>query len=313
MLKRYNTLAIEKNKNVKKNVIQHIVKELKNDFRFQLSKISFRIKIILNGCLNLRTSMKSIKKVKDYEIVIYTFGKSGSSSVYYTLMSKLPFKKIFHLHFLSDYWIKEVFPGTPHERNIHKAEAYFQHLKKRSNKKIKYITLVREPVGRDISGFFQNYRLTGEKFDKKDLESIRKIISDKGHDLAINWFDTDFFNYTGFNIYSNKFDRKKGFEIYKIDKDSEVLVILTHRLTEVFKKAISEFLNLEIGNLINFNKSSDKKDGQLVQQLKNYYFESDEKIDKVYSSKFVEHFFSKNEIETYKQKWKKNIDLKSKK
>lgn len=290
-----------------KMIIYHILKELKNDYKFQLKKIIFRLKILFRGCINLISSIKSIRKVKDFEIVIYTFGKSGSSSIYYTLMNKFPFKKIFHLHFLSDYWIKDIFPGTPHERNIHKAAAYFNYINKKQNKKIKYISLVREPVGRDISGFFQNYRLTGEKFDKNNLESIRKTISSKGHELATTWFDTDFLNYTGFDIFNVAFDKKTGYQIYKIDSNTELLIILTHRLTEVFESAISDYLNLEIPELINFNKSSEKKDGLLINDLKSYYYEDESKISEVYSSKFIKHFFNKKEIDEYKNKWTKKI------
>ena len=77
-----------------KMIIYHILKELKNDYKFQLKKIIFRLKILFRGCINLISSIKSIRKVKDFEIVIYTFGKSGSSSIYYTLMNKFPFKSV---------------------------------------------------------------------------------------------------------------------------------------------------------------------------------------------------------------------------
>lgn len=290
------------------NTIRHIVKELKNDYHFQISKIVFRIKMLISGCLNIKSSVQSIRSVKNCEIVIYTLGKSGSSSVYYTLMNKLPFKKIFHLHFLSDHWIKDTFPGTPHERNIHKADAYFKHISGTKKKKIKYITLVREPISRDISGFFQNYRLTNTKFDKNNLESIREIISSTGHELSTTWFDSDFYNYTGFDIFKEDFDIKKGYDIYSIDDNTEVLIILTHRLSEVFETAIFEYLNLKIDRLINFNVSSTKKDGSIINNLKQIYYEKDAFIDEIYSSKFVKHFFNADEIDAYKTKWKRKIN-----
>ena len=87
------------------------------------------------------------------------------------------------------------------------------------------------------------------------------------------------------------------------------MIILTHRLTEVFESAISEYLNLEIPELINFNKSSEKKDGLLINDLKSYYYENKNKISEVYSSKFVEHFFNKKEIDEYKSKWTKKNNV----
>lgn len=289
-------------------ILLHIIKELKNDFWFQIRKIFFRIRIISRGALNFFSVLKAMRKVKNLEIVIYTLGKSGSSSVFYTLMNELPFKNIFHLHFLSDHWIKNIFPGTPHERNIHKANSYFKHLRnqKKTKKKIKYITLVREPISRDISGFFQNYRLSNFKIDKNNIESIRKTISNSGHELSTTWFDSDFLQHTNFDVFNTKFDKKKGYQIYEINQSEEVLIILTHRLSEVFEKAIFQFLNLEVEKLINFNISSNKKDAKVIQNLKNNYFEEDNVIDEVYSSKFMNHFFYDHEIEQLKNKWKKN-------
>ena len=284
-------------------IIIHIIKELKNDPLFQLKKIVNRIYFKIRGVGLYFSKFKKRNEIKNFNIVIYTLGKSGSSSVFYTFMKNYPFEKIHHLHFLSDYWIKEVFPNTPHERNIHKAEKYYKYVKKNKWKKTKYIVLVREPISRDISGFFQNYRLMNIDINKNDIESICKQVQDRGHDLALNWFDTDFKKFTDFDIFNYDFNKKLGYSIYKIDSNSEVLIIRTDKLSDVFKISIKEYLNIDFDELYNFNISSNKKDGKLINDFKKKYYESNVDLDKTYNSKFVKHFFTDKEIKKYKLMW----------
>ena len=271
-----------------------------------MQKIIKRVDYKARGILNLKTTLKRQKEIQGVDIVIYTLGKSGSSSVNYTLLNRYPFRKIFHIHFLSDYWIKGIFPGTPHERNIHKAEDYFAYKSRNIGNKTKFIALVREPIGRDISGFFQNYRLMNIHINKESLESIRLQIYKRGHDLALNWFDTDFYNFTGFNIFEKPFDKVRGYQIYKINDDSELLVIRTDKLSHVFLSCMKEYLNADFKKLINFNISINKKDGVTFDALKKYYFEEEEDLDKVYHSKFMKYFFTEKEIRDYRTKWTKN-------
>lgn len=287
-------------------VLRHILKELGNDPLFQLRKVVKRVDYKIKGIFNLPAVISRSNEIKGVDVVTYTLGKSGSSSINYTLMNRYPFRKIFHVHFLSDYWIKEVFPGTPHERNIHKAEDYFAYKAKKPNNITKYIALVREPIGRDISGFFQNYRLMNMQIDKDNLESIRQQIYGRGHDLALNWFDTDFFNYTGYDIFKTPFDKTKGYQIYKIDNQTELLIIRTDKLSMVFTKAMKEYIGVTFDKLINFNLSKNKKDGFVIKALKSYYYEEENDLDLVYNSKFMRHFFNDKEIAEYRQKWTKN-------
>lgn len=287
-------------------VLKHIIKELGNDPLFQFKKIVKRVDYKIKGLFTLPRTLKRSKEIDGVDVVIYTLGKSGSSSVNYTLMNRYPFRKIYHVHFLSDHWIRGIFPGTPHERNIHKAEDYFAYKAKHPDYKTKYIALVREPIGRDISGFFQNYRLMNLEINKENLESIRQQIYGRGHDLALNWFDTDFFNYTGFDIFNVPFDKEKGYQIYEIDKDTELLIIRTDKLSQVFIPSMKEYLKVEFPKLINFNVSSNKKDGDTIKALKNHYYEEEADLDKVYNSKFMKYFFTDQEIQTYRQKWTKN-------
>lgn len=287
------------------NRFKQILKELNNDPLFQLKKIYNRLSFKLIGLLYVQSYYKKRKELNGQDIVIYTLGKSGSSSIYYTLMKRYPFKKFFHVHFLSDYWIREVFPNTPHVRNIHKAEEYFKYKNKHTDRKTKFITLVREPIGRDISGFFQNYRLMNIKIDKENFESILIQIKERGHDLALNWFDTDFKNFTGYDIFDIPFNKELGYQIYIIDDKTELLIIRTDKLSDVFVEAMQKYTSITFDKLYNFNISSSKSDGDLIEQVKSNYYEDNNSLEVVYNSKFMKYFFTDEEIDKYKQKWSK--------
>ena len=93
---------------------------------------------------------------KDYTVINYTMGTVGSSTLFYTLKTKLLFSRVFHAHFLSEPGLKLRMNRPQHVRNIRKAEIIQNYVKKHPAKRRKFISLVREPVSRNISDVFQN-------------------------------------------------------------------------------------------------------------------------------------------------------------
>ena len=63
--------------------------------------------------MKIYKSVNNLLNFSDTLFLVYSMGKTGSSSVYYTLMRDLPFNKVLHVHFLSDYWYNWFADKTP--------------------------------------------------------------------------------------------------------------------------------------------------------------------------------------------------------
>jgi|SRR5690606_2252081 len=112
--------------------------------------------------------MRIIRQVRLYlspYILIYQMGKVGSSSIYASLKAKgVP--KVFHLHRMNPETTQKM-KRTFLEQNLlaqFRTEQLFETIYRKAiqrRKKVKIITLVREPISRNISAFFENltYRL----------------------------------------------------------------------------------------------------------------------------------------------------------
>ena len=74
-------------------------------------------------------------KQKNKVFLIYTMGKVGSTSVYNSLKKQLPFAKVFHVHFLSDFYLNEVLPKTNHTWNIDNGRKILNYLQKNPESK----------------------------------------------------------------------------------------------------------------------------------------------------------------------------------
>lgn len=95
-------------------------------------------------------------------IVIYQMGKVGSTTIVESLRRSVPERSIFHVHFLSTEGIKieEDFYrehlsriGAIHDHLLESWYLSEQFDKITSDEKYKIITLVREPIARNISAF----------------------------------------------------------------------------------------------------------------------------------------------------------------
>ena len=95
-------------------------------------------------------------------IVVYQMGKVGSTTVYYSLKKQLPLTPVFHVHCLSENTLKEQEKSyykigkTPRDvKHLRQGKFLNEQLNKFANINWKIVTLVREPIIREISIFFQ--------------------------------------------------------------------------------------------------------------------------------------------------------------
>ncbi len=184
------------------------------------------------------------------------------------------------------------------------------HIKKHTNIKLKVFTMVRDPVALLVSGIWQNKKaydfFLDEKYNKNQdflIEEINKHInSPTSYDYIFNWFDFELKAVMGVDVFAYPFSENDGWTIINCDR-AEVMVITLEALSGMFSKAIPEFLNINKIELINANVRSHSDDSSLYHRIVNSVMLTPEMIDFVYSSKFVQHFYPKNDINRFMHKW----------
>lgn len=252
-------------------------------------------------------------------------GKVGSSTVFNSLDNLDIDMDIFQIHVLTDEWIKKVQDQYRHASRIHKRVIIDEHLlaslylrrrmdKNNFSEKWKVISLVRDPIARNISTFFQAYPIYFAEFSREnklqndymkgDISELTDLFmnSFEEHDTPLNWFDVHMKPAFGIDVFASEFPKEKGYKIYK-GKDVDLLLVRLENLKACAAEAFRHFLGIEGFTLLDANISSDKDYSAAYNQFKKAIVLSEAYINSMYNSKFTRHFYTDNEIKQFKQIW----------
>ncbi len=257
------------------------------------------------GLANIKLSIFT----KDSPILVFTMAKVGSLSVYFSLKKWTTKQSIFHIHSLNKEEVKEgvqlcfdnnMYPGSKspvfliNKKIITKGKPY------------KIISLFRDPLERNISAFFDVFELhTGENPAdfKGDIETLKDLYYKKlKHDFPINWFEKQFFEATNIDVYRYDFNKEKGYKIIK-KGNIELLLINSNVADKIKEELISDFCELKNFTLKNRNVSSVKEYATYYKDFKNNIRFSTAYLNKLYDSKYAQHFFTKKHIKNQIEKW----------
>jgi hypothetical protein len=252
-------------------------------------------------------------------------GKVGSSSIYRSIKSGWTQSPVYHLHVLSednlsalDRVIRESYPKTRFiPEHLIAGEFLRRYLPTSAAKqKWKIITLVRDPIARNVSSFFQDlttrhsYLNYSKLIENDDVEGTARLLIDaflKNHDhhRPLNWFDMELKRVFNMDVFSEAFDKERGFQIYSNDR-CKALVIKLEALDRCVEPAFKQFLNLDGFQLQTENVSINKNYGQLYNTVRKSIKFPDAFIDQMYDSKLIRHVYTEDEIMRFRRKWRLN-------
>lgn len=224
--------------------------------------------------------------------------------MYHSLKKQFPYKEIWHIHFLGETWLTKMENGHEvFDRNIKLAERFYKRLEERKWN-IRIITLVRDPVAREISGLFQTWQHIFDRPDVTDitLDEALGYLRKEEFGYSENWFNTDFKEFTGLNLFESTFDKDKGYTIYRSNR-GPVICLQMERLDEVYNEAMNQFMGNGSYRLERTNITADRSSGAFNVEVKKAFKLDKEKADKVYNSTFTQFFYNKSEIDLFRAKW----------
>lgn len=179
--------------------------------------------------------------------------------------------------------------------------------------KVKIITAVRDPIGRDVSSLYYQLKFLGTRFFEE------AVYQNKTNDAQVI-FDCFFQNFRE-SCYSSWFSRFKDdvvdLQQYPFDKEAgytiiqegnyDIFVYQLEKLNDIVPQ-LSDWVGVPFDTLENTNITSDTWLAKSYQQgLKEMKF-TKKYADLCYNDPYLQHFYSASDIERFKNKWKNNIE-----
>ena len=232
------------------------------------------------------------KARKNPPVFIYQMGKVASSSIYGSLQTQYNGVSL-HAHSFS-------------KNHVKPSVRFLYEINEKEHIPIKVISLIREPIGRNISAFYENFkRDLGFKFEEnpyKTAELQALFLENHDHMVPLLWFDHNILKNFNIDVFEQPFP-DEGYATYHHNNID--LLLLKHNLDDTIKETIvGEFLDVPNFSLINYNVGlskiyADSYKEFLQLPLPEVY------ITKMLNSKYVKHFYAA-EIDAITNKWRKS-------
>jgi Putative capsular polysaccharide synthesis protein len=170
----------------------------------------------------------------------------------------------------------------------------------------KIITLVREPIGRNCSFYFQNLNALWRTVDAHEKVEPARLVGEFldrfNHRGCLEWFDREFKAVLGVDVYEHAFPHDAGH--LRIDAGRYDILIMRADLDDSAKvKCMEEFLGVEGLSLAPKNVGSQKPYAAVYRKFLDALELPEAYVDEMLDSKYARHFFSPEEIARLRAKW----------
>ena len=253
-------------------------------------------------------------------ILVYQMGKVGSKSVFQSLVKHHRERDIpldgHHIHFLTDLDEMEAIVRREREnpkatlRHIAKAWLLRERVLLEDGQAWNVISLVREPVARNVATLFHTLRETIPDWDARlldgqlDLKQLQDLFFNTPsiHSAPIEWFDKQLKPVLGVDVYATPFPHEKGYQIYLDVPRAPTLVIRLENLDRCAAEAMREFLGIEDFHLIRANVAAEKDYAEIYEAFKRVPLPKDY-VEATYATKFARHFYTDAERQAFAKRW----------
>lgn len=240
-------------------------------------------------------------------IVVHTIGKVASSTIYKAAKA-FGDTPVYHTHFLDPVRLKNASAKlAKHGKILHghvKDSVEVLSLIEEDSVRLKVITLIRNPVARDVSAFFENLEMFG--FDKNDLPPVDiacdKFLESFQSSTLDDWFDKEFVSVFGVNVLDQPFPRRLGW--YCFEKENiDFLILKAELLNNVKEAVVGAFLGCPGLIIGSENVMADKFDPEYYSAFKVRLAGNFGIRIKSFESDYCRHFYTSEELSEFKRRW----------
>lgn len=251
-------------------------------------------------------------------LLVLTVGKVGSAAVYETIKSQCKGVEVYHFHFLSDRLrqVKREYLATANGRvpfHVYIGEEVIKYLPRilTSSRQIYIVTLVRDPVAFVLSDAFQNPEFTaGDSVTVSDANKDQFVSLVRGRVFSMEclsyiraWFDSEIRDHFGIDVFSSDFDKANGYQIYRKNNIS-LLLIRLEDLSAKGVKAIAELLPFDSSLKLMKRNVRGEGGGASVYSYVRSNMNLDRKVlMQIYSNSLVDHFYQEEDVLRFVKSW----------
>jgi hypothetical protein len=176
------------------------------------------------------------------------------------------------------------------------------------DEKFRIISLVRDPVARNLSALFESWDVYPPAYN--EVEGPAKLAEwfVMNFDYSVlGWFDQEIKAQTGIDVYAHPFDHESKRLIIETN-NIKMLVLRSEDSQEEKEKSLEAFLEVPKVTLGFTNSSEGKPTAELWRTMKRNAKVSSILAGIVYSSKLVRHFYTMEEADAFQQVWTPSQD-----
>jgi hypothetical protein len=173
----------------------------------------------------------------------------------------------------------------------------------------KLVTVFREPIARNVSVFFLSIDAFVENFQQRyrrgelDNETLMEIFLDRfPHEQPLQWFKQEIGDVFGIDVYEQAFPEHSGYQVIR-SGHVDLLLLKLEQLNDCYQDAFQDLLEIEIPGLEHTHVTElDPAKPMYTDFVRNAVFPT-EYLDHMYESAFARHFYTDQEMETFRLKW----------
>ena len=263
-----------------------------------------------------------------HAVLIYQMGKVGSTTIYETLRETVE-APVFHIHTLIPDRLdrlgaiqREAYPRTRSVQGHYlESRALLPYVTgARPAPHWTVITLVRDPIARNLSAFFQTLETDAPHLDLATMAQsmpedavvarlIEAFVDDfKDHDRPLDWFDDELKQVFGHDIYAHEFDTAMGYQIDHGD-GFDLLTIRLDDLDRVGAEACRSFLGRDDIELVRGNDGSRKSYADFYRRVREEIVLPSAYLDRMYDARYTRHFYTPDERAAFRARWEREETL----
>lgn len=253
-------------------------------------------------------------------VFVYQMGKVGSMSVVTELERRNLGKPVIHSHMLNDLdriaqVSCKIYPnpvGVLYEVNRGKTIRKWM-AEAPPDVRWQVITMAREPVGRNVSAFFQTIEQLIPNIEAR--LAAGELFADELHDVFVHMFNSDAPEHWftgqlepvfGVDVLESPYDFEKGYQICQGER-ADVLAIRMEDLQRSIGPAMKQFMGLEDFPARRENTAEQKYYADIVRMFKRLPL-PESYVDRMYCTPYARHFYTEQEIEILRSKWLSSAD-----
>ena len=243
-------------------------------------------------------------------IIVHTMGRVGSSTVAFAC-DELDGYETYHTHFLNQQSIDDLLRraerrGRKIAPNISRSLVVLNDILPKTDE-VKMITLVRDPVARNLSGCFANFLTKKPRSEGALLtrQEVQDQFDQFYHDRPLWWFDRELKEALEIDLLAHPFSKEDQFQRLKFGQ-IDLLAMQAELDDEIKLRVLQEFLGTNKLGLKRRNVHAKKDDryGQFLQ----YAPVTSDYMDKFYDQPYVNHFYTTEAIAEFRKKWSSRVE-----